>query len=102
MDQGQALNKVKQYKILIKQHFNLDSIYLFGTYAKGTNKPDSKIDIAIVVNTVESDIGSSTSLLWKLRRLIDDRIEPVLIEKNNDECGFLDEIKKHGIEITLD
>lgn len=102
MNNTEALNKIKQYKILIKQHFDLDSMYLFGSYAKGTNKPNSKIDIAIVVNNLEDDIDSSASLLWKLRRLIDDRIEPVLIEKNSDKSGFLDEIKKHGIVIPVD
>jgi hypothetical protein len=39
-------------------------------------------------------------LLWKLRRQIDDRIEPVLIERDNDNGGFLSEIQKYGIQIT--
>ncbi len=30
---------------------------------------------------------------------VDDRIEPILIDKNNDKSGFLDEIKRNGIEI---
>jgi uncharacterized protein len=38
-------------------------------------------------------------LLWKLRRQIDDRIEPVLIEGDFDDAGFLEEIQKNGIEV---
>ena len=36
----------------------------------------------------------------KLRRQIDDRIEPVLIDKDYDASGFLEEIKKSGIEVS--
>ena len=101
MDKVEALNKVKQFKIILKQHFDINAIYLFGSHAKGTQKPNSKIDVAIVVNGLEGDVDSTVALLWKLRRLIDDSIEPVLIEKNNNKSGFLDEIKKHGIEIPV-
>ncbi len=46
------------------------------------------------------DLFSIHPLLWKLRRQIDDRIEPVLIERDFDDAGFLEEIKKNGIEIA--
>ncbi|MFP4060768.1 MAG: hypothetical protein ACLFUC_09835 [Bacteroidales bacterium] len=36
----------------------------------------------------------------QLRRQIDVRIEPILIEESNDQAGFLDEIKRTGIEIV--
>jgi len=32
-------------------------------------------------------------------RQIDDRIEPIILEKQHDESGFLSEIKKYGIQI---
>jgi hypothetical protein len=38
-------------------------------------------------------------LLWKIRREIDDRIEPILLEKRSDDSGFISEIIKHGIII---
>ncbi len=99
MDKNEAIKKVTQFKLLLGHHFDLDSVYLFGSYAKDINRDDSDIDVAVVVNNVSGDFFSVNPLLWKLRRQIDDRIEPVLIDKNNDKAGFLDEIKKHGIEI---
>jgi len=99
MDKSEAIKKVKQYKLLLKQHFDLESVYLFGSYASETNREDSDIDVAVVVNNISEDFFLVNPLLWKLRRQIDDRIEPVLIDKNNDKSGFLDEIKKNGIEI---
>ena len=62
-------------------------------------KGDNDIDVAIIVNQLSGNYFSTTPLIWKLRRQIDDRIEPILIEKDNDKSGFLDEIRKHGIEI---
>jgi len=99
MDKIEVINKIRQYSILLKNYFDVDKIYLFGSYAKGTNRVDNDIDVAIVVNSLKGDFFSTIPLLWKLRRQIDDRIEPILIEKYNDSSGFLEEIQKNGIEI---
>ena len=99
MDKNEAIEKIRQYRLLIKKHFDVDKIYLFGSYVSETNHEDSDIDVAIVVNRLEGDYFTVTSLIWKLRRQIDDRIEPILIEKGFDRAGFLEEIQKNGIEI---
>jgi len=75
-------------------------MYLFGSYAKGTALDDSDIDVAIVVDHIEGNYFSINPLLWKLRQQIDDRIEPILIEKDDDYADFLGEIQKYGIEIA--
>ncbi|MGC9355902.1 MAG: nucleotidyltransferase domain-containing protein [Mariniphaga sp.] len=100
MDKREAISKVTEYKRLLNQYLQFESIYLFGSYAKGTNRTDSDIDVAIVVKHSEGDFFSVNPLLWKLRRQIDDRIEPILIERDYDESNFLGEIKKYGIEIV--
>jgi predicted nucleotidyltransferase len=100
MDKREAINKVKEYSLLLKDHFPLEKVYLFGSYAKNTNSADSDIDVAIVVSHIEGDYFSIQPLLWKLRRQIDDRIEPILIERDNDNGDFLSEIQKYGIEIS--
>jgi len=99
MDKREVIDKVIEYKNLLKKHIQFESIYLFVSYAKGTNRKDSDIDVAIVVKKVDDDLFSINPLLWKLRRQIDDRIEPVLIEKDFDDDNFLGDIKKYGIEI---
>jgi len=99
MDKNEAINKVKQYKLLLKKYFNLDAVYLFGSYARDNFREDSDIDVAVIVSNISGDFFSVNPLLWKLRRQIDDRIEPVLIDRNNDRSGFLEEIKRNGIEI---
>ena len=99
MDKIEAIEKVKEYKLLLEDHFQINNVYLFGSYAKNTNKEDSDIDVAIVVSNIPEDFFAVNPLLWKIRRQVDDRIEPILIDKNNDKSGFLEEIKRSGIEI---
>jgi uncharacterized protein len=100
MDKREAIKKVAQYKYLLGNHFDLDAVYLFGSFARGTNTEDSDIDVAVVVKSVSDDYFAVNPLLWKIRRLVDDRIEPILIDKNNDKSGFLEEIKRTGIEVS--
>jgi hypothetical protein len=45
---------------------------------------------------VRGDNLENAALLYKLRRGIDERLEPVLIEEGNDRSGFLAEIQKYG------
>lgn len=99
MDKTEVVNKLIQYKLLLANYFDLEKLILFGSYAAGTNTEASDIDVAVVVKNVSKDYFTDTPLLWKLRREIDDRIEPILFEKGRDENGFLSEILKTGIEI---
>lgn len=99
MDKAEVINKLVNYKLLLSNYFDLENMFLFGSYASGTNKESSDIDVAVIVKKLNSDYFKDTPLLWKLRRQIDDRIEPILFEKGKDESGFLSEIMKTGIEI---
>ncbi len=99
MDKSEVIKKLKRYKLLVSEHFDIDSLVLFGSYAKGNQNDDSDIDVAVVVNSLDKDYFTYAPLLWKLRREIDDRIEPVLMEKERDDSGFLQEILKTGLII---
>ena len=99
MDKREVLNKLVRYKSLVSKHFDVDKVVLFGSYARGNQQEDSNIDVAIVVNSVSNDFFSFAPLLWKLRREVDDRIEPILFEKDRDESGFLQEILTTGMVI---
>lgn len=100
MDKREAISKVKAYRQLLKEHLQFENMYLFGSYAKGTNKADSDIDVAIIVDRIEGDFFTINPVLWKLRRQIDDRIEPIIIERDFDDADFLGEIQKYGIKIA--
>ena len=100
MDKEEVIKKVQTYIQLLKNHFNIEQVFLFGSYAKNNYHEDSDIDVAIVVEEVKGDYFETTPILWRLRREVDDRIEPILIERKHDKSGFLSEVRKSGIEIS--
>ena len=97
MDQRKVINIVKQFGELVRQNYSVNQIYLFGSYAKGNAKEESDIDVAIVLEKIGDDYLEQSTKLFQLRRKIDLRIEPVLLELNNDISGFLEEIRSNGI-----
>jgi hypothetical protein len=55
----------------------------------------------MVVNHIDDDVyWANLPLLWKLTYQVDDRIEPLLIARDTDYIGFLDEIQNTGILIN--
>ena len=99
MDKTEAIIKLEKYKKLLSEKIMFEKMILFGSYAKGNQREDSDIDVAIVVNKIQGDYFSTRPLLWRIRREVDDRIEPVILEKSHDESGFLKEVMKNGIVI---
>jgi len=99
MDNAEVITMLKKYKKLLTQHMVFEKLILYGSYATGNAHKNSDVDVAIVVDTIAGDYFSSRPLLWKIRREVDDRIEPVLFEKDRDESGFLSEIIKNGITV---
>ena len=96
MDKESAISLAKQYSELVSQHMSAKYIVLYGSYAKGTATQDSDIDIAVIVETLDSDYLDEHARLFRLRRSVDFRIEPVLIEYGEDKSGFLREIMDTG------
>jgi len=95
--------KAKEYKNLVNSNLpmSIDQYWLYGSYVKGKPHEHSDIDIAMVVNHIDDETyWKSLPLLWKLTYQVDDRIEPVLIARDTDYAGFLDEIQHTGVEIV--
>ena len=105
MDKRETIiGRVKRYKRLVNSSFpiKIDQFWLFGSYAKGRPHKHSDIDVALVVERLNEgcDFFETEPLLWKLTRQVDDRIEPILIARDTDYAGFLDEIQRTGILIN--
>ena len=101
---GEIMDIVNKYVEVILAHYEVKAIILFGSYAKGTNHEDSDIDIAIITDDLKcTDAFDEQLNLKKLRRNIDYRIEPHLIEVadyENDETPFVVEVKNTGIKVA--
>lgn len=100
MDRTDVINVAKQYASVIKTNYDCKQVFLFGSYAKGTNHEESDIDIAVILKEFENPMAIQLELM-RLRRKIDSRIEPhPFREKDfNITNPVVNEILKHGQRI---
>lgn len=96
MDKREVLEKLKKFSDIVVEKYNPLKIVLFGSYAKGTNKEESDIDVAVIVEKIDGSFLEKEAGLYKIRRNIDENIEPVLFEAGSDKSGFLDSILRYG------
>ena len=100
----EIMDIVNKYVEVILAHYEVKAVILFGSYAKGTNHEDSDIDIAIITDDIKcNDVFDEQLNLKKLRRNIDYRIEPHLIEVAdyvNIETPFVEEVINTGIKVA--
>ena len=89
MDKRAIIKIAKEYAKLVIQNIKPVEIILYGSYAKGTAREDSDIDIAVIVTKLVDDFLDSATTLYRLREKIDDRIEPILLEEASEKSGFL-------------
>lgn len=90
------IEKVKKYTELVKTYIPLTKVVLYGSYANGTERENSDIDIAIIVDKMDGDYLELSAGLFNLTKNIDTRIEPILLNSQNDKSGFIESILKHG------
>ena len=96
MDKREALEKAKQFSELVIKKYDPKKIILFGSFARGNYRTDSDIDIMIVFEKIEGSFLEKEVDLYKLRRTVDENIEPILYEENTDPSGFLESVSDYG------
>ena len=100
MDKARALKSAKEFAAVVTEKFSGVRVYLFGSYAKGTFNENSDIDIAVVFEDFDNLLEIQLELM-RLRRKIDNRIEPHPFR----ECDFdrnnpvVNEILEYGEQI---
>ena len=99
MDKSAVIKIAEAYTKLVLQNLKPIEIILYGSYAKGTAREDSDIDIAVIVSKVVDDFLDEAVMLYTLREEVDDRIEPKLIVESHDYSGFLEDVRKTGYRI---
>ena len=71
-----AKDIVTEHTRLVKEKIDVKHVYLYGSYVKDDYTPGSDIDVAIVGYDFSGDLVEDTLMLMKIRRKIDNRIEP--------------------------
>lgn len=101
MDKDKAAQIALEYVHFIKKRdSNIKKAYIFGSFAKGTSKEDSDIDLAIVFTNLNDAFDMQVKLM-KLRRKFDTRIEPHAFRESDFKASnpFANEILNTGVEI---
>jgi len=96
MDKSEVLENVRRFSDLVVERYHPLKILLFGSYVKGNYRDGSDIDVAVIVDKVKGSFLEQEAGLYKIRRDIDENIEPLLFEEGTDKSGFLDDILNYG------
>jgi len=72
------------------------AVVLFGSFVHGDPHEDSDIDVGIVFDGFAGDWLETAARLWKLRREVSLDIEPHLLDRQNDQSGFVAHVLKTG------
>ena len=99
MDKTTALEHAKCYAGLVCEEVSPCKVFLFGSLANGNFNENSDIDIAVVKDFLDDNYWEITKKLNRLTRNIDNRIEPVLLQPQDNQSGFLLTVLKSGIEL---
>ena len=87
---------------LTREGIKFNSIILFGSYAKGLEKPESDIDLGVILPGLNADEINESAHLRLLASRIDWRIEPHIITAHNlknRSNPFVWEIISTGIKV---
>jgi len=84
------------YAQKVKGCMPVSMVVLYGSHVRGTARKTSDIDIAVVVDKFRGDYLKTSAELFNLVRTVNKRIEPVLLCRENDKSGFLENVLKHG------
>ena len=93
------IEKLKLLKLEASKYLAFEKLVLYGSYADGTFNKDSDIDVAFLTNEITDDFWQISAKLFELVDKIDNRIEPLILNLNNDKSGFAHKIQNSGIVI---
>ena len=93
---NEAMKRAEEYAQVVAEAIKPVAVILYGSHAKGNARPDSDVDIAVVVKDFDGDWLTASSKLWRLRRGISDDIEPILLDLTDDPSGFIAEVYRTG------
>jgi predicted nucleotidyltransferase len=105
IDVKTVMDTVEKYVSDVKTVFSIDKVYLYGSYAKGTQRWDSDVDLCFFLHGVDLERSNIGVKLLGMTRKYDPRvcIEPRIFpvsELDNDN-PFVKEVLRTGYEIVV-
>ena len=106
MGKGQAIRVIKEFVHALKREgITIDRVILYGSYIKGTVRPDSDIDVAVISKDFGKDRVEEGMALYRIACKIDPRLEPVPFSTKMYEkdtwIPLIYEIREKGEELKI-
>lgn len=101
----EIVRMVNKFIVLIRQKHDIRAVYLFGSFAKGTEKEYSDVDLAVVLGSEDSSSDSPFDERFQIfheAQKFNSLIEVVCFaqdEFDRDGESLIQNIKKEGIRI---
>ena len=101
----EAIKKANQFVALIRRKHDVRAVYLFGSFAKGTEKEYSDIDLAIILGTEDRSAAPPFDERFQIfheAQKFNSLLEVICFnqeEFDQDGGGLGQRIKKEGIRI---
>lgn len=102
-EKNSVIQDVKNYIVVLRENgIPVERVLLFGSWARGTAKEDSDVDIALVSSFFTGDRFMDRRKIVPLRRNINNNIEPIPFCPEDFAAGgvLVDEIRRYGEEIV--
>lgn len=102
-EKNSVIQDVKNYIVVLRENgIPVERVLLFGSWARGTAKEDSDVDIALVSSFFTGDRFMDRRKIVPLRRNINNNIEPIPFSPEDFAAGgvLVDEIRRYGEEIV--
>ena len=97
LTRNEALELVRKYKQVIRPRFSIEpKVMMYGSYSKGFQKPESDIDVAVIVPQINGDWLTVSTDLWLDVDKVNSLIEPVLLE-DNCHSPLYDDVMRTGV-----
>lgn len=95
-------NIINSFVALVSSEFPVKSVYLFGSYAKGTAHDNSDINVAIVSDKFEGIRFWDRERLGKyvIKSSVDLEVHPYKTEDFTEDDPFVNEILRTGLKIV--
>lgn len=99
LSRDEAIKLVREYKRIIAPRFSTEpKIYLYGSCSKGYPKPESDIDVAVIVPHVDGNRLSISTDLWMDVDKENILIEPVPLAEGI-HSPLYDDVMRTGIAV---
>lgn len=101
-EKASVIQDIKKYIAVLRENgISVDKALLFGSWAKGTARDESDVDVALVSPFFTGDRFMDRRKIVPLRRKINNNIEPMPFSPEDFAAGgtLVEEIRRYGEEI---